>query len=135
MVKASYSSSKSEIANDESAKDSNTEMNDEEVQIYTISKHQQHNNEEEKKDSDIATVCHLCGIMVSGSALKWNGIEVIGALVTHLNNGCSYVNKYTVRVNEATSQWEKYLEGEKLKPCTDIRSFFSSCNEFFTVIA
>jgi hypothetical protein len=38
-------------------------------------------------------------------------------------------------VNEAAAQWEKYLEGEKLKPCRDIRSFFSSCNEFLTVIA
>jgi hypothetical protein len=38
-------------------------------------------------------------------------------------------------VNEAVIQWKKYLEGEKLKPYRDIRSFFSSCNEFFTMIA
>ena len=93
------------------------------------------NEEDEKKDSDVATVCHFCGIMVSGPALKWNGIEVIGVLVTHLNNDCSYVNNYTVRVNDVAAQWEKYLEGEKLEPCRDIRSFFSSCNEFFTVIS
>jgi hypothetical protein len=73
--------------------------------------------------------------MVSGSALKWNGIEIIGALMTHLNDDCSYVNKYTARVNDAAVQWERYLGGEKLKPCTDIRSFFSSCNAFLTVIA
>ena len=59
----------------------------------------------------------------------------MGALVTHLNNDCYYVNKYTARVNEAAVQWEKYLEGDKLRPCRDIRSFFSSCNEFFAVIA
>lgn len=93
------------------------------------------NEEEENKDSYITTVCHFCGIMVSGSALKWNGIEVIGALMTHLNNDCFYVNKYNGRVNEAAAQWEKYLDGEKLKPSRDIRSFFSYCNEFFTVIA
>jgi hypothetical protein len=27
------------------------------------------NEEEEKKDSDIATVCHFCGIAVNGPAL------------------------------------------------------------------
>ena len=87
------------------------------------------------KDSDIISVCQLCGIKVNGPALKWNGIEVTGALAAHLNNGCSYVNKYTARVNEAAVQWEKYLEGEKPKPYIDIRSFFSSCNEFLTVLA
>jgi hypothetical protein len=55
--------------------------------------------------------------------------------MVHLNTACSYVHKYTDKVNEAAAQWEKYLEGEKLKPCRDIRSFFSSCNEFLTVIA
>jgi hypothetical protein len=73
--------------------------------------------------------------MVSGPALKWNGIEVMGALMTHLNTACSYVSKYTARVNESAIQWKKYLEEEQLKPYRDIRSFFSSCNEFFTVIA
>ena len=38
-------------------------------------------------------------------------------------------------MNEAAVQWEKYLEGEKPKPYIDIRSFFSSCNEFLTVLA
>jgi hypothetical protein len=106
------------------------------VQIDTRSKHQQHSShEEEKKESDVARVCHLCGEKITGPALKWNSVEITGALMVHLNTACSYVNKYTVRVNEAAVQWEKYLEGEKLKPCRDIRSFFSSCNEFLTVIA
>ena len=91
--------------------------------------------EEEKKDSDVTSVCHLCGEKVTGPALKWKSVEITGALMVHLNNDCFYVNNYTARVNEAAAKWEKYLEGEKLKPCRDIRSFFSSCNEFLTVIA
>ena len=87
------------------------------------------------KDSDIISVCQLCGIKVNGPALKWNRIEVTGALATHLNDDCSYVRKYIARVSEATEQWKEYLEGQKLKPYRDIRSFFSSCNEFLTVIA
>jgi hypothetical protein len=70
------------------------------VQIYTRSKHQQHDNDEENKESDVACVCRLCGDKITGPVLKWNGIEVTGALATHLNNDCLYVNKYTVRVNE-----------------------------------
>lgn len=55
--------------------------------------------------------------------------------MVHLNNVCPYINKYSIKVNEAAMQWHKYLEGEKLKPYRDIRSFFSSCNELFRVIA
>jgi hypothetical protein len=90
---------------------------------------------EEKKDSDVTSVCHLCGEKVTGSALKWKSVEITGALMVHLNTACSYVNKYTVRVNEVAGMWKKYLGEEKLKPCRDICSFFSSCNEFLTVIA
>lgn len=61
------------------------------------------NEEEGKKNSDTASVCNFCGNIVSGQTLKWNGIEVTGALATHLNNDCSYVNRYTDRVNETTA--------------------------------
>ena len=68
--------------------------------------------EEEKTESYITCVCHLCGEKVTGPALKWKSFEITGALMVHLNTACSYVNKYTVRVNEAAVQWKKYLEGE-----------------------
>lgn len=55
--------------------------------------------------------------------------------MNHLNTACSYISKYTARVNEVIIQWTKYLAGEKLKPYRDIRSFFNSCNEFLTVAA
>ena len=51
--------------------------------------------------ADITSICHLCGIKVNGPALRWNGIEITGELAAHLNNDCSYMNKYTVRINEA----------------------------------
>ena len=92
------------------------------------------NQEEEKKDSDITYVCRLCGEEVTGPAVKWKSVEITGALMVHLNTACFYVNKYTARVNEVAQQWKKYLDGEYLKPYKDIRSFFSSCNEFLTMI-
>ena len=91
--------------------------------------------EEERKSSDIATVCHLCGTKVVGPALKWDGIEVIGALMIHLSNDCSYVSKYTIRVNEVAEKWKQCLEEQRLEPYQDIRSFFSACNKFFTNVA
>lgn len=91
--------------------------------------------EEERKSSDIATICHLCGTKVIGSALKWDGIEVTGALMVHFSNDCSYVNNYTVRVNEVAEKWKQYLKEQHLEPYQDIRSFFSACNKFFTKVA
>jgi hypothetical protein len=38
-------------------------------------------------------------------------------------------------VSEAAIRWKEYLEGEKLKPYRDIRSFFDSCSEFITILA
>jgi hypothetical protein len=105
------------------------------MEIDTRSKHQQHDIDEKNTESDVACVCHLCGDKITGPALKWEGVEITGAFMVHLNTVCSYVHNYTARVNDAAIQWKKYLEGEKLKPYKDIRSFFSSCNEFFTVIA
>jgi hypothetical protein len=58
------------------------------------------------KDSDIISVCQLCGIKVNGPALKWNRIEVTGALAVHLDNDCSYVHKFSARVSEAAMQWK-----------------------------
>ena len=55
--------------------------------------------------------------------------------MAHLNNDCSSVRKFSAKVNKAAEQWKGYLEGRKLEPYSDIRSFFSSCNEFLTVIA
>ena len=111
-------------------------MNNEEgIQIDTSSKPQQQNVEEEKANSDVAAVCHLCGNMVNGPALKWNGIEVDGAIMTHLNNACPYLKNYTARISEAAENWKEYLAEQRLKPYTDIRSFFSSCHEFLTVVA
>jgi len=66
--------------------------------------------EEEKKDSDIATICHLCGEKVSGPALKWNGVEVTGALMTHMSDVCSYFKKYRVRISEFAKGWKEHLE-------------------------
>ena len=50
------------------------------------------NEEEENKESDVVCVCHLCGDKITGPALKWNGgVEITGALMTHLNESCIYV--------------------------------------------
>ena len=40
---------------------------------------------EENKYEEITTVCHLCGVKITGAALTWNGINVAGALALHLN--------------------------------------------------
>lgn len=40
---------------------------------------------------NVMSVCHLCGIKITGPALKWKGgIEVSGALITHLDKECIY---------------------------------------------
>ena len=63
-----------------------------------------------EKDFNItSTTCHLCGIIVSGSALKWNGIETIGALMVHLNIECSYVLRYTIKMKHAAENWKQHL--------------------------
>ena len=93
------------------------------------------NTEEEREGSDIATICHLCGTKVVGPALKWDGIEVMGALMVHFSNDCSYVSNYAIRVNEVADNWKQYLKEQRLEPYQDIRSFFSSCNKFFAEIA
>lgn len=93
------------------------------------------NIEEERKGSDIATICHLCRTKVVGPALKWDGIEVIGALMVHFSNDCSYFSNYAIRVNEVAEKWKQCLKEQRLEPYQDIRSFFSACNKFFTEIA
>ena len=32
----------------------------------------------------ITTVCHLCGSKITGEALSWDGIQVVGAIAVHL---------------------------------------------------
>ena len=91
--------------------------------------------EQKREELDSSTICYLCGVRVTGTILKWSGIEVEGALMTHLNNTCSYLKNYTERVFEAAESWKEYLMEQKLKPYTDIRSFFSSCHEFLAVVA
>lgn len=91
--------------------------------------------EGQTKSSDTATICHLCGTKVVGSALKWDGIAVTGALMVHLSYDCSYVSNYTTRVNEVAENWKQQLEEYCLEPYHDIRSFFSSCSKFLSVVA
>ena len=90
---------------------------------------------EEKKCSDNTTICHLCGTKIVGPALKWDGIEVTGALMIHFSSDCSFVSNYAIRVNEFAEKWNQCLKEQRLEPYQDIRSFFSVCNKFFIKVA
>jgi hypothetical protein len=92
-----------------------------------------HENEEEKKESDTANICHFCGITVTGPALQWNGVDITGALACHLDKDCPYIRDYNIRIEDMMEKWKQYIEREKLKPYSDIRSFFDSHYRFFTV--
>lgn len=61
------------------------------VHFYLKEDNQEMMDEEEKKESDVTSICHLCGNKITGLTLKWNGFDVTGALMVHLNSNCSYV--------------------------------------------
>jgi hypothetical protein len=44
---------------------------------------------------EYTTVCHFCGIKIIGAVLKWDGINVVGALIDHMSKECDYVNDYS----------------------------------------